>query len=439
MLDGIRRCRRGSITSLWHPGRIGENPRASIKRDTPTLLSSAPRQPENLLFSIAPPPSPPAPPSSLPRRHRSYPFCPFHTMVHHNCALAALGLATLAALAPVAGVAAHGHMTDPPSRFATGMANSDHQRDPINLRTADFGSSWTTPMTPCGGVLKSQSNVATTSVTAGQTYTVAWEIGFWTGAALHQGSITVSIAAASSDDSGTFTQLGTVSLVGDSTVDTTPHSMDVTIPSTYTSGTALTMQWYWHGSLTDEDYYNCADLVVSGSSGSGSGSSATTSSAAGIAGTTTTTSSTAVGVTTLTTKATSTTTSSTLTGAQGAGTTATTATAASTTSTTSTSTSAAASASSSSTTSSCTPSAMTCDYASDTVQVCNGSGAWVSLGSLGACTAGSYVCLGDHFAQCTAAGDWTCMACAPGTTCTPNGDSITCSASVRRRRRGALY
>ncbi|KAJ1537917.1 hypothetical protein HK405_014250, partial [Cladochytrium tenue] len=157
---------------------------------------------------------------------------------------------TALTLAPIAGVVAHGHMTDPPSRYGTDQGNDDHQRTPINLRPEDFPSTWTTPMTPCGGLLKSQSKISTTSVSAGAEYVVAWEMGYWTGAALHQGFVTVSITTATDDDSGTFTQLGTVSLVGDTTVDTTPHNMTVTIPSSYASGEYLTMQWYWKGSVT---------------------------------------------------------------------------------------------------------------------------------------------------------------------------------------------
>ncbi|KAJ3322263.1 hypothetical protein HDU76_013919 [Blyttiomyces sp. JEL0837] len=157
-------------------------------------------------------------------------------------------------------VQSHGALTFPTPRFGKQFDNNDHQRQPIHLRANLFPAG--TSMLPCGGVTKDQSKVQPTEVAPGQVLNVAWEMGFWTGAALHQGWVTVSISNGEKD-AGPWVQLNTISLVGDSTVATTPHGFPITIPSNLNVGEFATLQWNWTGSVTPEIYYNCADLVMS--------------------------------------------------------------------------------------------------------------------------------------------------------------------------------
>ncbi|KAI9360862.1 hypothetical protein DFJ73DRAFT_815243 [Zopfochytrium polystomum] len=88
-----------------------------------------------------------------------------------------VALASVTFVVTAAFVSAHGRMTDPPSRYAIGLDNYDHQRSPMQLRGATFPSGWTTPLIPCGGVLKSQSKIAETAVVAGDDLSVSWEMG----------------------------------------------------------------------------------------------------------------------------------------------------------------------------------------------------------------------------------------------------------------------
>ncbi|KAI9359984.1 hypothetical protein DFJ73DRAFT_92746 [Zopfochytrium polystomum] len=173
-----------------------------------------------------------------------------------------LGRLLLVLVGTATAVTAHGRMTSPPSRYGIGFDDFDHQRNPMNLRGQVMPYGWTTPLLPCGGVLKSQSEIPETPVTAGADLEVSWEMGLWTGAALHQGWVETSIKSATDDDSGDWKSLNNISIDGLTTVDSTPHGYTVSIPSSFAPGDKLTLRWIWYGSVTDEIYYNCADLVV---------------------------------------------------------------------------------------------------------------------------------------------------------------------------------
>ncbi|KAJ3414743.1 hypothetical protein HDV05_006082 [Chytridiales sp. JEL 0842] len=161
-------------------------------------------------------------------------------------------------------VSAHGMMLCPKPRFKVGMDNSDHQRNPTVLRAPLFPPG--TPMLPCGGVTKGQSSVPATSVTPGQDLHVSWEMGHWTGAALHEGTVEISISIGG-DDADPWISLGEISLVGLKSVETTPHGMTVKLPADIPKDSLATLRWNWTASVTPEIFYNCADLVFSGGNG----------------------------------------------------------------------------------------------------------------------------------------------------------------------------
>ncbi|KAJ3041720.1 hypothetical protein HDV00_008808 [Rhizophlyctis rosea] len=175
--------------------------------------------------------------------------------------------ATLLAILPL--VASHGQMLNPPPRTSASQGTNDYLRQPLNLRSSLFPGG--TAMEPCGGMSRSDSSTPATAVTPGQTLNVNWEIGFWTGAALHQGNIQIQI----SNDEGDWQTLSTVDLTGDDTVDKTPHSVDVTLPDSLGSNPML--RWYWTAGVTEEKYINCADLTTSGGGGGGSNSNSDSS------------------------------------------------------------------------------------------------------------------------------------------------------------------
>ena len=159
-----------------------------------------------------------------------------------------LGVAAVAALAN-----SHGMITSPIPRYGVGFDNNDHQRQPIHLRGNVFPASYSgsrAPMVPCGGLYKSQSKVSVTPVRSGESLTVSWEMGFWTGAALHQGTVVLSIAPATANDVGPWTQLAEISFVGCASVSCSPKSAVVQIPSGYKDGDMLTMSFNWTASVT---------------------------------------------------------------------------------------------------------------------------------------------------------------------------------------------
>jgi len=120
-------------------------------------------------------------------------------------------------------------------------------------------------MYTCGGIAKPAAP-AYTAVSPGESLPLTWEMGLWTGIALHQGLVEASISM--NGDNGPWTQLKVLSLVGDSTVDTTPHGMSVTLPSTLECAAVggCTLQWRWNASVTPERFVNCADLMTSNTS-----------------------------------------------------------------------------------------------------------------------------------------------------------------------------
>ncbi|KAJ3279367.1 hypothetical protein HK104_001532 [Borealophlyctis nickersoniae] len=160
-------------------------------------------------------------------------------------------------LAPL--ISAHGHMTVPAPRIDSAQPNNDYLRNPWD----------NTKLGGCGSVAgKPRSKF--TSVTPGAPLTVEWEIGFWTGAALHQGTIDVQISKSGSESG--WESLGTVSMQGKSTVADTPHSTVVTLPKDLKSGDTPILRWFWKAGVTPETYINCADLKVGGgAAGGGSG------------------------------------------------------------------------------------------------------------------------------------------------------------------------
>ncbi|KAJ3217981.1 hypothetical protein HDU67_006881 [Dinochytrium kinnereticum] len=117
----------------------------------------------------------------------------------------------------------------------------------------------------CGGVKKDDSKVAPTAVSPGQEVDVTWEMGYWTGAALHQGWVTMSIYRGS-DDKGPWEKLQTVSMVGFSTVETSPKGCKIKIPEDVKIGDPITLHFNWTGSVTNEVFHNCADLIASDTS-----------------------------------------------------------------------------------------------------------------------------------------------------------------------------
>ncbi|KAI8813852.1 hypothetical protein BJ742DRAFT_382235 [Cladochytrium replicatum] len=177
----------------------------------------------------------------------------------------------------------HGALTSPVPRFSPRFDNPDHTRNPLNMRTEFFPSLDETEMLVCGGINSlSESKIKPTKVQSGQTLAVEWEMGYWTGAALHQGTVDVFLRVGS----GSFESVSeTINLKGLTTVEQTPHGMTIKIPGGLADGTALVLRWLWVGGVTPETYVNCADLVIVGSSGSNgnegqkiqeSGSSSTT-------------------------------------------------------------------------------------------------------------------------------------------------------------------
>ncbi|KAI8850922.1 hypothetical protein BC829DRAFT_136977 [Chytridium lagenaria] len=114
-----------------------------------------------------------------------------------------------------------------------------------------------TPMIPCGGLTQSNSKTPALSVSPAQDLEVQWEMGFWTGAALHEGWVTISLAH---DDAGPYKELAVVDFRGKKTVDESPHGVKVTLPSDFKVGDTATLQFNWTASVTPEIFYNCADL-----------------------------------------------------------------------------------------------------------------------------------------------------------------------------------
>ena len=186
---------------------------------------------------------------------------------NHQTANMQYTIATLFALIPL--VAAHGQMLSPLVRTSSAFGSNDYLRSPLNLRAPLFTNG--ASMEPCGGVSRGESQTSATSVSPGQTLSINWEMGFWTGAALHQGNIQIQISADGSE--GNWETLKTVDLTGKSTVDDTPHGTEVTLPSSLGSNPVL--RWYWDATLTGEKYINCADLTTNGggSPGNDSGNS----------------------------------------------------------------------------------------------------------------------------------------------------------------------
>ncbi|KAJ3052324.1 hypothetical protein HK097_006524 [Rhizophlyctis rosea] len=168
-------------------------------------------------------------------------------------------LASVFAILPL--VAAHGQMLSPEVRKSSSAQNSDYLRNPLNLRTSPTGS----PMEPCGGMSRGDSSTLATSVSPNQNLNVNWEIGLWTGLALHQGTIDIQISADGSESN--WETLTTVDLNGKSTVEATPKDVNVKLPSSLGSNPVL--RWYWKAGLTGETYINCADLTTNGGVSSG--------------------------------------------------------------------------------------------------------------------------------------------------------------------------
>lgn len=159
---------------------------------------------------------------------------------------------TLVSVLPL--VAGHGHMTYPPPRQTRDAPNVDNLRFPLNMRPGYPGNDG------CAGISRGQSNAGSLDVSPGQTLRVAWEIGFWTGLALHQGSIRIQISKSGSDNG--WEDLKTISLVGASTVAATPQDTTVQLPGDIRGNPVL--RWLWVASVTAETYINCADLKVNG-------------------------------------------------------------------------------------------------------------------------------------------------------------------------------
>ncbi|KAI8812972.1 hypothetical protein BJ742DRAFT_790639 [Cladochytrium replicatum] len=159
----------------------------------------------------------------------------------------------------------HGALTLPAPRYSPRFDNPDHTRNPLNMRTEFFPSVNEEEMLVCGGINSiSESKIKATKVQVGQTLGVEWEMGFWTGAALHQGTVDIFLKVGS----GSFEKVGkTINLNGLTTVEKTPHGTTIEIPSGLSDGTTLVLRWLWAGGVTPETYVNCADLVIAGSSG----------------------------------------------------------------------------------------------------------------------------------------------------------------------------
>lgn len=272
-------------------------------------------------------------------------------------------------------------------------------------------------MVPCGGLYKSQSKVSVTPVRSGESLTVSWEMGFWTGAALHQGTVVLSIAPATANDVGPWTQLAEISFVGCASVSCSPKSAVVQIPSGYKDGDMLTMSFNWTASVTPEIFYNCADLVVASGSYTPSDAPDKITSQVNMP--------------------------STLIAALAP-------------SHAPSPTSPAITFTEPNTPSACVkPGKLTCDSSRGTLSICDGStGSWLNLGTIGgSCTLGDSICVGEHYAVCEPSGKWVCMDCAKGTVCSKAGkgpvicdyaaqsdlsshdDSVVGGGAVRRHKR----
>jgi len=171
-------------------------------------------------------------------------------------------------------IQAHGMLLTPAVRTMPAMDNKDYLRNPLP-RT--FNGASQASMYTCGGIDK-PAKPAYTMVTPGQVLPLTWEMGLWTGAALHQGLVEVSLSQ--NADKGPWTQIGLLSLVGDSTVASTPHGMSVTLPKTLECAAVggCTLQWRWNASVTPERFVNCADLMTGTTSVAGSSSVGSTAS-----------------------------------------------------------------------------------------------------------------------------------------------------------------
>ncbi|KAJ3416607.1 hypothetical protein HDV05_000889 [Chytridiales sp. JEL 0842] len=158
---------------------------------------------------------------------------------------------------------AHGALTLPKPRFGKSFDNDDHIRQPIHMRGNLFKEG--VSMVPCGGLTKGDSKVPPTVVVAGGDVKVEWEMGYWTGAALHQGTVDITLSA--NGDDGPWEHLSTTSMVGHSTVQDSPKGTTVKIPEGLKVGTELVLRFNWTASVTPEIFYNCADLIVSDGTG----------------------------------------------------------------------------------------------------------------------------------------------------------------------------
>ncbi|RKO96572.1 hypothetical protein CXG81DRAFT_20854 [Caulochytrium protostelioides] len=142
-------------------------------------------------------------------------------------------------------VAAHGRMTNPPTRYRKDATDPVEGNYPINGQVSRTMMSGTDPFI-CGGVTKEGSSVPVTEVNAGS-------IGLeYTVTAGHKGEAYFSI----SRDEESFAnitepfqaELGT-------------HTIQGNIPDSY-KGPAV-IRWYWAADLTaPEIYVSCSDVLV---------------------------------------------------------------------------------------------------------------------------------------------------------------------------------
>lgn len=158
-------------------------------------------------------------------------------------------------------VSGHGCLTFPPARYGKSFPDDTNLRSPINTGISR-GTEPGVPMFPCGGVSHATSKTPVTNI--GLSVDLTWEMGYWTGAALHGGNLGVDI----STNEQTWTPLGNISFAGGTGPDVlaaTPRGMRVNIPASF-SGQNAVLRWWWVAIVTPEQFISCSDVIIRGTS-----------------------------------------------------------------------------------------------------------------------------------------------------------------------------